>query len=74
MILPTKHIKLENSIFYVGGLILIENIDGETVSSLWGKISEKGNLNSFEKFVLGLDFLFLIGVVDFQKGLLKRIR
>ncbi|MCG9873783.1 MAG: hypothetical protein MH321_03225 [Leptospiraceae bacterium] len=74
MILPTKHIKLENSIFYVGGLILIENIDGETVSSLWGKISQKGKLNSFEKFVLGLDFLFLIGVIDFQQGLLKRIK
>lgn len=74
MILPTKHLKTEHTLFYVGAKILSEKIEGETVSSLWNKISQKGDIKSFDKFVLGLDFLFLIGTIEFQQGLLKKVK
>jgi hypothetical protein len=74
MILPTKHIKPENSVFYIGAMILTDRIDGETVSTLWDRLSRNNTLQSFDQFVVGMDFLFLVGAVEFKKGLLRRIK
>lgn len=74
MILPTKHIRPENSVFYLGAIILSEKIDGETVSSLWAKLSKNTTLQTFDQFVLGIDFLFLIGIVEFHRGLLRKVK
>lgn len=74
MILPTKHIKPENSIFNMAAVILSEKIDGETVSSLWAKLAQSRSLQTFDQFVLGLDFLFIIGTVEFHLGLLRKIK
>ncbi len=73
MILPTKHIKLSNSLLGVGA-ILLKNIESErTVSSLWLRTRQLPEITTFERFTLGVDFLFMIGAVEFQDGLLRRI-
>lgn len=72
MILPTKHIKLSNSLLSLGAVIL-KNIDSNhTVSSLWTSTHTLPEVKTFERFTLGLDFLFMIGAVNFHEGLLRR--
>jgi hypothetical protein len=72
MILPDKHSKLSNSLIGVGATIL-KNMDGaNTVSSLWNRVRSLPEISNFEKFTIVLDFLFAIGVIDFQDGLLKK--
>jgi hypothetical protein len=72
MILPTKHIKLSNSLLSLGA-VLLRNLDSShTVTSLWGATHELPEVKTFERFTLGLDFLFMVGAVDFQDGLLRR--
>jgi hypothetical protein len=73
MILPTKHMKLSGSLLNVGA-VLLKYLDNEqTITLLWDKTRSLPEIKSFEKFTLGLDFLFMVGAVDFRDGLLRRI-
>ncbi len=73
MILPDKNIRLENSLFGMGAHILSELSGSDTVSSLWEKVKTGTPINSFEKFVLTLDFLFLLNLIKLQEGILIRV-
>lgn len=71
MILPNKNIILSNS-FLGLGLIILENLKHkETVSSLWVKTRGE-RINSFEKFVLVLDFLYAINLIDCDENLISK--
>lgn len=72
MILPTKHLKLSNTLIGVGATLLKYLDADKTVTSLWSATRSLPEINSFERFTLGLDFLFIIGAVDFRDGLLMR--
>jgi hypothetical protein len=73
MILPTKHIKLSNSLLGVSAELLKYLNEGQTVTSLWGNVSHLPEVRTFERFTLGLDFLYSLGVVEFENGLLRRV-
>jgi len=74
MILPTKHIKLSNSLLNVGATLLRYMNEPRTVTSLWNEMRISREIKTFERFTLGLDLLFIMGVMDFQDGLLRRIK
>lgn len=74
MILPTKHIKLSNSLLNVGAEILRHLNESQTVTSLWNKARVVSHVKTFERFTLGLDLLFMLGMVDFEEGLLRRAK
>ncbi len=69
MILPDKNIILQYSILGSGGIILNELRKPETVSSLWEKVKQRKEIQSFEKFVLTMDFLFALNAIDINSGL-----
>jgi len=72
MILPTKHIKLHNCILNLGA-VLLENITGkQTVTLLWEKTKGFQEVKTFERFTLGLDLLFTLGLIDLQDGIIVR--
>ena len=73
MILPDKNVRLENSLMGMGGHILSELDRAETVSSLWEKVKTGTPINSYEKFILTLDFLFLLNLIEFREGLLVKV-
>ena len=74
MILPTKHIKLQNCILNLGS-VLLNNITGkQTVTLLWDKARELPEVKTFERFTLGLDLLFTLGLIDFKEGILVRLK
>ncbi len=73
MILPTKHLKLSNTLIGVGSVLLRHLDSDKTVTSLWSATRSLPEINSFERFTLGLDFLFIIGAIDFKDGLLRRV-
>lgn len=72
MILPTKHIKLSGSLLNIGAVLLNYLEDEQTVTSLWEKTRSIPEIKTFEQFTLALDFLFMVGTVSFQDGLLRR--
>lgn len=74
MILPSKHIKLSDSLLNIGAIILRNLNSPQTVSALWSKVHSFAEVKTFDRFILGLDFLFMIGIIDFNDGLLQRIK
>jgi hypothetical protein len=72
MILPTKYISNRYSLIGVGAVI-IERLDKpKTVTSVWEAIKQNPEIGTFERFILGLDFLHIIGAIEIKEGLLQR--
>lgn len=77
LILPEKHIYLSETLYGLGGLILSlfeSSSTYLTVDELWIKIEKKSKSKNlildltFDKFILSIDFLFLIGALELKEG------
>lgn len=78
MLMPTKHIKTENALIGVGGELLAMLERDKTVSTLFRDLQSRRRENElttlhFDWFLLALDFLFSIGAVRFESGLVKKM-
>ena len=74
MILPTKHTRFSNSLINVGAIILKNITPGQTVTMLWDKLRPYSEIRTFERFTLGLDLLFMLGLIDIKRGIIVRIK
>ncbi len=74
MIIPDKNIRLQNSLLGMGAIILSEIKGTETISSLWEKSKTKKEINSFEKFILTIDFLFMLELIELKRGVVEKVR
>lgn len=78
MLMPTKHVKTENALVGVGAEVLALLDDAKTVSRLFHDLQERRQINElptihFDWFLLSVDFLFSIGAVRFEAGLIKKL-
>ena len=64
MLLPAKHISIARSFFGTGSQVLNSLPHSKTVSSLWQDVRGKKGINTFQTYILTLDFLFLLGAID----------
>ncbi|MBE9156422.1 hypothetical protein IQ265_06210 [Nodosilinea sp. LEGE 06152] len=72
MILPDKYISTSNSLLGVGA-ILIEHLNQpRTVTSLWSDLSKISEVATFERFILVLDLLYMIGAIELEEGLIYK--
>jgi hypothetical protein len=74
MILPDKNILLSHSLLGLGANLLAKLKLPQTVSSLWEKAREYDEINSYEKYILTLDLLFLLNIIEFKDGVLRKKR
>ena len=74
MILPTKHIKPEESIIGLGALLLAHLEQPTTVSSLWQDVRELPEIATFERFTLSLDLLYIMNLVELREKKLRRVK
>jgi hypothetical protein len=74
MILPTKHISANNTLLGAGASILTHLITPQTVSALWERVKCLTEMTYYWRFILTLDFLFALGVIDLNNGLIERRR
>ena len=80
MILPTKHLSQDRAMLTVGARLLTQLTQPKTVSALWEEISRPDNAAQdrkkpalrYDAYVLTLDLLFLMGLIELQDGLLSR--
>jgi hypothetical protein len=75
MILPSKHIKLSESLIGLSGFLLKLLKEPVTIDDLWAKFQKVNNTpiypayHSFDNVVLGLNLLFLMGAINIdEKG------
>jgi hypothetical protein len=80
MILPNKHLSQDRALLTVGARILPSLEEPITVSALWEQLSRDSisstsqNSLRYDAFVLGLDLLFVLGTIELNKGLIKRVK
>lgn len=73
MILPDKNLRLQNSLLGVGSALLPMLNVPQSVSELWDKArTQQEHTISFEKFVLALDFLYTVELVEIRDNLVRK--
>lgn len=72
MILPNKHLPGAESLLATGALVLKLMAKPMTISTLWERAKAVPEVAAFDRFVLTLDLLFLMGAVVLEDGLLRR--
>ena len=72
MIFPNKNIRLEYSLLGCGAMVLRAMQKGDTVSALWERVREEKTIVSYEKFILTLDYLYMIGAIQLDGGIIER--
>lgn len=73
MILPTKHIPEDQALLGLGAIVLGELSTPQTVTSLWGRVRHSSVVGTYERFVLALDLLYLVGLVRLSRGFVERV-
>ena len=73
MILPNKHINIEESYLGLGASILNLLKIPQTVSRLWEKARNETGIGSFERFCLVLSFLYALEVITIDKGIISKV-
>ena len=71
-LLPTKHVPTGRSLIGIGALLLRQLHAPTTVSALWELVKDEREIPHFGVFVLSLDYLYMIGAIQFADGLVKR--
>ena len=73
MILPTKHVSLDNSLLGAGAVLLSMLSKPVTTTSIWDQVKCVPEIGTYGRFVLTLDFLYAIGVIEMIEGLIVRV-
>lgn len=69
MILPNKHLLSKDSLIGIGGLLLTKiEPNGITVSRLWEGVRVRREIGTYDRFVLALDTLYLLGYLELEDG------
>ena len=72
MILPSKHIPEGQALIGVGALILGALNKPHTATSLWEVVRDKDAIGTYERYVLALDVLHILGLVTLYRGMIVR--
>lgn len=76
MILPKKHLSIHESLIGFGGFLLTQLQQPLDVDSLWERYNNAySKLKypvkfTFDEFIIALDFLYMIGAIKSNKGVL----
>jgi hypothetical protein len=80
MIVPTKGIEPDQTLLFIGAQVLSQLAEPGTVSGLWDKLRADGAAKApsapltYDRFVLSLDLLYAMGVIDLVQGQLVRMQ
>lgn len=73
MILPTKHVSLDNSLLGAGAVVLSLLSEPMTTTGIWERVKHAPEIGTYSRFVLTLDFLYAMGAIDMAEGLIIRM-
>lgn len=74
MIFPAKHIRLSESLLGLSAFVLSFLNSPKSVDRLWGEVKQINNSSylpanhSYDNFLLTVDYLYLVGIVDVNKN------
>lgn len=74
MIMPSKYLREDEALIGVSAVLLpLVEKDGN-LTAIWESAKKLDSIGSFERFILALDFLYLLGLVDLHNNKLLRVQ
>jgi len=74
MILPTKYIPESQTLLAAGGIVLAQLERPRTLTTLWEKTRKIPQIGTFERLILSLNMLYILGAIDISKGMIVKIK
>lgn len=74
MIMPSKYLREDEALIGVSAALLPLVENSGNLTALWESAKNIDAIGSFERFILALDFLYLIGLVDSQNNTIVRVQ
>jgi len=74
MILPNKSTSFTKSILGIGSKILLLIDESHSISSLWQSVKYNYKNISYQKFILTLDLLYALDLIQYQEGMIKKVK
>ena len=73
MILPNKFLEEKDSLLYVGALLLNKLDVPTSVSELWNQVNDNKSVNNYERFIITLDMLYILNLIELKNEKIRRI-
>ena len=73
MILPNKFLEEKDSLLYVGALLLNKLDTPTSISKLWNKVKENKSVNNYERFIITLDMLYILNLIELKNEKIRRV-
>lgn len=74
MIMPNKYLKEEDSLLGASAVIFENLSKQQSISELWDKVREDDSVYNFERFILSLDLLYMLNLVELNNNEIMRIK
>lgn len=73
MIMPSKYLREDEALIGVSAALLPLVESSDSLTALWESAKKIDAVGTFERFILALDFLYLLGIVDFHNNKVVRV-
>lgn len=74
MILPTKYLREDEALIGVSAILLPLVEKAGNLTELWESAKRIEAIGNYERFILALDFLYLLGLVDLHNNEILRVQ
>jgi len=72
MIAPDKYTSIDSSLIGVGAAMLKMLHPSMTITALWEACRGMPSIGTFNRFVLALDLLYILGTIELRGGIITR--
>lgn len=73
MIMPNKYLREDEALIGFGTVVLKHLSFEQSLSGLWEDVKNFESVGNFERFILVLDMLYLLGLIEFRKNKITRV-
>ncbi len=73
MILPNKYLREDEALIGFGSIILKHLKIKRQLSELWEEVKTNESFANFERFILVLDMLYMLGLIEFKSNKIQRV-
>ena len=74
MIMPNKYLKEEDTLLGASAVIFENLSKQQSISELWDKVREDDSVYNFERFILSLDLLYMLNLVELNNNEIMRTK
>lgn len=74
MIMPSKYLREDEALVGISAALLPLVQKNDNLTALWESAKKIDTIGSFERFILALDILYLLGLVDLHNDKIVRVQ